>query len=115
MPQTVRVYWSGICGRTPINVDWPHVDSTSTLLDSACEWHTNANRDPQDHDCARLVDDATIRDENGAPHGPPPDPNHGVTFMVEVDWEDALPMRTDITLLDNVPAQFAPPENASDL
>jgi hypothetical protein len=115
MPQTVRVYWGRMRGRTPLNFNWPDINRTSTVLISACEWHTDGNHDPQDHDYTRFVGDATIRVDNIAPHGPPSDPNNGVTFVVEVDWEDALPICTDVTLLDNVPVQFVHLENASDL
>jgi hypothetical protein len=37
-------------------------------------------------------------------HGPPFDPNHGVTFLVNIDWQ-ALTIVTDITVLDNPPIE----------
>jgi hypothetical protein len=43
--------------------------------------------------------------QNIAPHGPPFDPNHGVTFVVNVDWPNPLTIVTDITLLDNPPVE----------
>jgi hypothetical protein len=42
---------------------------------------------------------------NVAPHGPPWDPNHGVTFVVNVDWDGPLHVVTDITVLDDLPEE----------
>lgn len=106
MPQTVRVYWGRMRGRTPLDFDRPDFNRASTVLTSACEWHTDTARDTRDHDCARFVGDTTVRVGNVAPYGPPTDPNNGMSFVVEVDWEDALPICTDITLLENIPVQF---------
>ena len=43
---------------------------------------------------------ANVTVANVAPHGPPFDPNHGVTFIVNVDWGSPLHIVTDITVLD---------------
>jgi hypothetical protein len=115
MPQTIRVYWGRLRGRTPLNFNWRDINRSSTVLVSACEWYSDGDRAPRDHDYARFVGNATVRVDNIAPHGPPADPNNGVTFVVEVDWEDGLPICTDITLLDDPPIQIVHMENASDL
>jgi hypothetical protein len=40
---------------------------------------------------------------NVTPHGPPFDPNHGVTFVVEVGWSAPLTICTDISVINNAP------------
>jgi hypothetical protein len=40
-----------------------------------------------------------------SPHGPPFDPNRGVTFVVNVAWGSPLNICTDVTLLENAPEQ----------
>jgi hypothetical protein len=44
--------------------------------------------------------------ENISPHSPPFDPNHGVTFVVDVDWGSPLHVVTDITVLDQPPVDI---------
>ncbi len=85
MPPTVRVYWGPMRG--------------GALVDS-------------DH--ARSFGDAMVSVADIAPGCPPADPNPEVRFVVEVDWEDALPVRTDIARLDDVLVQFVHRGNASD-
>ena len=48
----------------------------------------------------RFVGDATITVSNIAPHGPPFDPNHGVTFVVNMDFPTPLYIATDIVVFD---------------
>lgn len=38
--------------------------------------------------------------------GHPSDPNHGVTFTLEVDWGSPLNVCTDIEVLDDAPQVF---------
>ena len=53
----------------------------------------------------RFIGAASIAVENVAPHGPPFDPNHGVTFVVNIDWPSPLTIVTDITVLDSPPVE----------
>ena len=116
MPKTVRVYWGRHRGRVTFNFNWDEIDRTSTVLVSACEYRTNGlDVRPQDPDYWRFVGAATIRVANIAPHGPPTDVNRGVTFVVEIDWDDGLPVATDITVLDGPPVDRIHMENSSDL
>ena len=46
---------------------------------------------------------ASVTVSNISPHGPPYDANHGVTFVVTVDWGSPLDIVTDITVLDAAP------------
>jgi len=115
MPQTMRVYWGRLRGRTPLNFDGEIIDRTSTVIITASEWRLNPiNQEADDGDYQRFVGDATIRVANISPHGPPTDPNRGVTFVVEVDYDEALPVVTDITVMDGRPGQIVHTENASD-
>lgn len=101
MPRSVRFYWRDVRGRATINVNWPAINADSTVKVMASEWAAN----PAGMTASpRFVGDATITVRNVAPHGPPADPNNGVTFIVDVDWPDPLNVVTDIVLLeDSVP------------
>jgi hypothetical protein len=55
---------------------------------------------------------SSITVANIAPHGPPYDSNHGVTFVVNVNWGSPLNIVTDITVLDSKPIEvqtYVPP------
>ena len=48
-----------------------------------------------------MVGDANVWVSNIAPHGPPSDPNNGVTYALHIDWHEDLVARVDITILDS--------------
>ena len=103
MPQTIRKYWAPFHGRETLNYNWPAIDQDSVVLVTASEY--NSQR-------VRFIGAASITVANISPHGPPYDPNHGVTFVVNVDWGSPLNIVTDITLLDNKPVEtqnYIPP------
>ncbi len=102
MPQTVRKFWGPLKGRTPLNMNWNAINHDSVVLITAAEYFVAAPS-TNEH---RFIGGATITGENIAPHGPPFDPNHGVTFVVNVDWPSPLTIVTDITVLDNPPVQI---------
>jgi hypothetical protein len=54
-------------------------------------------------DHKRFVGAANITVMNISPHSTPEDPNNGVTFVVNVDWKEPLPIVTDITVFDETP------------
>lgn len=100
MPQTVRQYWRNLQGRVPLNLNWGAINHDSVVLIAASEYHldvANPNSSP------RFVGAASITVSNISPHSPPYDPNHGVTFVVTVDWPQPLNVVTDITVLDARP------------
>lgn len=43
------------------------------------------------------------------------DSTNGVPCVLEVDWEDALAVCADVTLLDGLPVEVVHVENGSDL
>ena len=107
MPQTVRVYWGRIRGRKALNFNWSAIDRNSTVIITASQWRADPpGRQADDGDQQRFVGAATIRVSNVAPQGPPSDPHHGVTFVVEVESVEALPVVTDITVLDGPPGEI---------
>src|SRR5258708_9557260 len=73
----------------PFPVEWP---------DTAVRCRTKPGREPPAHN-----GDASISVDSVVPHGPPSDPNHGVTFTLHVDFGSPLPICTDITTFDNPP------------
>jgi hypothetical protein len=105
MPRTIRKFWPGpFVGRTPLNFNWNEIDSDSVVLVTASEYVPQANP-PPGANLQRFVGDATIRVDNISPHGPPFDNNHGVTFVVTVDFPRPLFIVTDITLFDDKPVE----------
>ena len=101
MPQTIRKFWGQHRGRTRLNFNWPVINHDSVVLVTAAEYAVAAP--PTDEH--RFIGAASITVENIAPHGPPYDPNHGVTFVVNVDWPNPLYIVTDITVLDSRPIE----------
>lgn len=91
MARTIRKYWGAFTGRVTLNYNWPVIDRDSVVLVTVSEYNSNH---------VRFIGSATIGVSNVAPHGPPFDPNHGVTFVVHVDWGSPLNIVTDITVLD---------------
>ncbi|MFM0222101.1 hypothetical protein [Paraburkholderia dipogonis] len=107
MPQTIRKYWNAMQGRCTLNYNWPAIDKDSVVLVTASECTA-------EH--VRFIGSAGITVDNIAPHGPPFDSNHGVTFVVNVDWGAPLNIATDITLLDDKPVEiqtYVPPMPAN--
>lgn len=107
MTQSIRVFWPPRNGRASVNFDWPGspLQANSVVLVTASEYDPSALPDA-DGSAKRFVGAANIRVNNIAPHGPPSDPNPGVTFMLEVDWGSPLNVCTDIIVLDDAPQVF---------
>ena len=99
MPQTHRQFWGRQQGRCILNHNWDAIDHDSVVLVTASEYVLTPN--PQDEH--PFIGNANVTVCNIAPHGPPYDPNHGVTFVVNVDWQSPLYIVTDITVLDEKP------------
>ena len=103
MPRTIRKYWGAFRGRETLNFNWPVIDHDSVVLIAASEY--NAQH-------ARFIGAASITVSNIAPHGPPYDPNHGVTFVINAAWGSPINVVTDITVLDAKPEEvqtYLPP------
>jgi hypothetical protein len=95
MPQTVRKFWGTFTGREQLNLNWSIIDQDSVVLITASEYNNNNKQ--------RFIGSASITVSNIAPHGPPYDSNHGVTFIVNVDWPSPIYIVTDIIVLDAKP------------
>jgi hypothetical protein len=103
MPTTIRKYWGPFAGRVNLNYNWSIIDQDSTVIVTVSEY--NPER-------VRFVGAASISVADIVPHSPPYDPNHGVTFAVNVNWGSPLNVVTDITVLDGKPIEtdyFTPP------
>jgi hypothetical protein len=103
VPQTCRQYWWNLQGRSRLNFNWSAINHDSVVLISASEYFPDG-ADPKHS--PRFVGSANITVDNISPHGPPFDPNHGVTFIVTVDWGAPLHVVTDITVLDSPPVDI---------
>jgi hypothetical protein len=110
MAQTIRKYWGPLQpGRNSLNYNWAAINQDSVVLVSASEF--SIQNPPSDE--YRFLGDASVTVENIVPHGPPYDPNHGVTFIVIVTWGSAINVVTDITVLASPPVEvdfYTPPK-----
>ena len=98
--RSVRQYWRNKRGRCVLNMNWSAIEANSTVHVTAAEWR----EDPGSVSTSpRFVGAANITVRNVVPHGPPADPNRGVTFVVTVDWPNPLNIVTDIVVLDAPP------------
>jgi hypothetical protein len=95
--RAVRNYWQGLEGRTVLNFNWDAIDNDSVVLVTAAEYSPDAADVPES---PRFVGAASVTVRNVAPHGPPYDANHGVTFVVDVAWGSPLNVVTDIVLVE---------------
>jgi hypothetical protein len=95
MAQTVRYYWGTYKGVFGFNLNWGSINWDSVVLITACQY---AVQDPPTDDY-RVNGPPSITVQNIAPHGPPYDPNHGVSFFLNIDSSSPIPVVTDITLL----------------
>ncbi len=102
MSQSIRVFWQATNANKAYNFNWPPINANSVVLVTASEYDPAAPAD-LDGSAKRFIGAAPIRVNNIAPHGPPSDPNHGVTFWLEVDFNRTLNVCTDITVLDDAP------------
>jgi hypothetical protein len=96
MPRTIRKYWGAFTGRVILNYNWDIIDHDSVVLVSVSEYNDQK---------VRFIGAASISADNIAAHGPPYDPNHGVTFVVNVGWDAPLNIVSDITVLDAKPIE----------
>jgi len=103
MARTIRQYWWQKQGRQTLNFNWDAIEHDSVVLISASEYAAD-ERNPRSS--PRFVGEASITVRNISPHGPPYDPNRGVTFVVTVDWDSPLNIVTDITVLDDPPVDI---------
>lgn len=106
MAKTIRHHWTGLKGRVPLNFNWDAIDHDSVVLVTASEYALNRAAPETSQ---RFVGAASIWVANITPHGPPYDNNHGVTFVVHVDWGAPLNVVTDITVLDAKPSWIGVP------
>jgi hypothetical protein len=91
MVQTIRKYWGPLHGRATLNYNWGAIDHDSVVAITASEYKS-------DH--SRFIGAASLTVAEIVPHGPPFDPNHGVTFVVNVNWGSPINVVTDITVFD---------------
>ena len=112
MTQHVRIHWGPIKGRRVLNFNWNAITRESVVHVTATEYKSHNKDNPYfgKESAARWAGDANIWVSNISPHGPSSDPNLGVTFVVHVDWDNPLPIVTDITVFDELPVdvQFMP-------
>jgi hypothetical protein len=96
MAQTFRQYWGSFEGQVGLNFNWSIINWDSVVLISASQY---VEQDPPTTDFRKIVPSNFITVENIAPHGPPFDPNHGVSFDVVVNSPSPIPIVTDIIVL----------------
>jgi hypothetical protein len=102
VPMSVRVFWRMNPGRNVVNLNWGALSADSVVMVSASEYNAGSQKLPDRTD-QRFVGAASITVCNVTPHGPPFDPNRGVTFVVNVGWNAPLNICTDVALVSNAP------------
>jgi hypothetical protein len=102
VPVSARVFWQMNPGRNVVNLNWDAISADSVVMVSASEYTANSQQLPDGSD-QRFIGAADVTVSNVTPHGPPFDPNHGVTFVVEVGWNSPLTICTDIAVIENAP------------
>lgn len=102
VPMSARVFWQMNPGRNVVNLNWDAISADSVVVVSASEYTPDSQQLPDGSD-QRFVGSADIRVANVTPHGPPFDPNYGVTYVVDVDWTAPLNICTDISVIQNAP------------
>jgi hypothetical protein len=102
VPVSARVFWRMNPGRNAVNLNWNAISADSVVMISASEYNANSQKLP-DGSHQRFVGAANVTVSNVTPHGPPFDPNHGVTFVVDVAWNAPLTICTDIAIINNAP------------
>ncbi|MEO6997454.1 MAG: hypothetical protein ABI112_05170 [Terracoccus sp.] len=104
VPVAIRIFWRMNPGRNVVNLNWPALSADSVVMISASEYNSGSQQLTNGTD-QRFVGSASISVANVTPHGPPFDPNHGVTFVVDVGWAAPLNICTDIALIVDSPLQ----------
>jgi hypothetical protein len=101
---TIRIFWRMNPGRNVVNLNWPALSADSVVSVQASEYAAGTQQLPDTTE-QRFIGSADVTVENVTPHGPPFDPNRGVTFVVNVAWNSPLNICTDVSLLANAPEQ----------
>jgi hypothetical protein len=100
--KTYRQVYTGH-GSWSVNFNARDFQDNSVVLVTACEVMTLGNNPHH-----RFIGAARVWVSNIAPHGPPFDPNHGVSFVINAEWGSNINILVDITLLDS-PVVFESP------
>jgi hypothetical protein len=100
----IRIFWKMNPGRNVVNLNWPALSADSVVSVQASEYAAGTQQLPDSTE-QRFIGAADVTVENVTPHGPPFDPNRGVTFVVNVGWNGPLNICTDVALLANAPEQ----------
>ena len=103
-PVAIRVFWRMNPGRNVVNLNWPALSADSVVSVQASEYAAGSQQLPDSTE-QRFIGAADVTVESVTPHGPPFDPNRGVTFVVNVAWGSQLNVCTDIALIANAPEQ----------
>ena len=104
MARHARQYWPPNRGRVKLSFNWDAIHRGSVVHVSASEYVPETPTQGVGHgDHRRVVGAANITVANVSPHGAPDHPNQGVTFVVNIDWPEPIPIVTDITVFDEEP------------
>jgi hypothetical protein len=103
-PVAIRIFWRMNPGRNVVNLNWTALSADSVVSVQASEYVAGSQQLPDSTE-QRFIGAADVTVESVTPHGPPFDPNRGVTFVVNVAWGSQLNVCTDVALLVNAPQQ----------
>jgi hypothetical protein len=101
MPRHARILWSRIMGEAVLGYAWRAITARSVVHVTASEARlVEGSLFGPAYSIDRFLGRAKIDVHNIVPE------NGGVTFLVEVHWDDWLTICTDITVFDELPQRY---------
>ncbi|KAL9632570.1 MAG: hypothetical protein Q9164_005240 [Protoblastenia rupestris] len=102
MPQTIRKFWDPFQGRATLDFKWPIISQDSVVLLTTSEYFGFTPPNNEHH----FIRAASVTVENISPHGPPSDPDPGLTFIMNISSNSPLNLVNDNTVLDAPPVEM---------
>lgn len=105
---TARLYWGPRQGVVSFNTNWSIINWDSVVIVTAASY---VQQDPPTDDY-RVTGPITV--SSVAPHGPPFDPNNGVSYTINVNSSSPIPIVVDIIVLSNPPVAINYPPTTTE-
>ena len=100
MARSVRVFYSGLQGRSRQNFNWGPINKKSAVIITAAEFHWPGGLGGLDG-IRPFLGGANVWVTNVGVHGPEGG-DGGVEFHIHVDWPSPLNVMVTITVLDDI-------------
>ena len=100
MPRHARVVWPNIKGEAVLSYGWRAITARSVVNIAISEARLIEGSLSAEYGIERFLGLAKIEVHNISPE------NGGVTFLVQVHWDDGLTICTDITVFERIPRHY---------